>query len=372
MPLDIPAYRLQNQRLTQNKLDDPAAVVEWLGAVQSQDYAGAKWAIGLRTNGLTEPDLDRAFADGSILRTHLLRPTWHFVTPADIRWMLALTGPRVHQANASMYRNLELDAAILKRSRSVLEKMLRDNHQRTRLELIAALNEAGISTDDLLRGTYIIMHAELDGLICSGARRGKQFTYALLEERAPQVKALTRDESLAELVTRYFQSHAPATLRDFCVWSGLTMADARNGIESVKSKFISEAINGQIYWFADTKWSPKRKEPAAFLLPNYDEYFIGFKDRSAIGVVAQGAGIKGDDPSLLANILILDGQIVGGWRRTLKKNEVLVVASLIIKLTKAEERAVADAVEQFGTFLELPVSLTFKEHTDGQRKTRSL
>jgi len=370
--LDIPAYRLQNQRLTQNKLDDPAQVVGWLGAVQSQDYGGGRWAIGLRTTGLTDSDVDRAFADGSILRTHLLRPTWHFVTPTDIRWMLRLTGPRVQQANSSMYRKLELDAAVLKRSRSVLEKMLRDHHQRTRVELTAALHKAGIPTDDLLRGTYIIMHAELEGVICSGARRGKQFTYALLEERAPQVKALSRDESLAELVKRYFLTRGPATLQDFCMWSGLTMVDARNGIDMVKSKFASEEINGQTYWFAETELSPQKTTPAAFLLPNYDEYFIGFRDRSAIGKFLGQANIQKDDPSLLANIIILDGQVIGGWRRTLKKNEVLVEASLIKKPNESEVKAISDAAEQFGRFLELPVSLSFKEHTDGQRKTRSL
>ena len=155
------------------------------------------------------------------------------------------------------------------------------------------------------------------------------------------------------------------------MWSGLTMTDARNGVDMVKSKFENEVIDGQTYWFSESTPLKKAKSPTAYLLPNYDEYFIGFKDRSAIGEVAQKAGIKADDPALIAHIIILNGQIVGGWRRTLKKDEVLVETSLITKLNKAEERAVAVAVERFGRFLELPVSLIQKEHISEQRKTRS-
>lgn len=371
MALDIVSYRLQNQRLTQNKLKEPLDVVDWLGAVQSQDYAGGKWAIGLRTNGLTDADVDRAFADGSILRTHVLRPTWHFVTPADIRWVLALTAPRVHALNASMYRKLELDSAVLKRGHAVLEKTLRGNNQCTRVELNAAFNQAGIATDDLLRGTYLIMHAELEGLICSGARRGKQFTYALLEERVPRTQAWIRDESLAELVRRYFSARGPATLQDFTWWSGLTLVDAKHGMAMVKSQFVSEVMDGQTYWFKETKLSPRKKSPTAHLLPNYDEYFIGFKDRGAIGVIAETAGIKKTDPALYAHIIILDGQIVGGWRQILNKNDVTVEAVLITKLTNIEQQAIEDAAEQLGKFLGVPVSITYKEHKREQRKTRS-
>jgi hypothetical protein len=371
MALDIASYRLYNQRLSQIKLDDPTEVVSWLGAVQSQDYAGAKWAIGLRTTGLTDTDVDRAFAEGSILRTHLLRPTWHFVTPADIRWLLALTAPRVRALMAYMDRQLEMDRTIFKKTNDVLTKTLQDGKQLTRIELGSALQKNNINTDELRLG-HLMMHAELDGIVCSGARRGRQFTYALLEERVPQVDPLPRDEALAKLITQYFQSHGPATLQDFCVWSGLVMADARNGIEMVKSEFVSEEIDGQTYWFKETKLPARKKSPTAYLLPNYDEYFIGFKDRSAILNIVQQVGIQKNNPSLLANVIILDGQVVGGWRRTLKKNEVLLEASLITKLTNTQEQAITDAAEQFGTFLELPVSLSFKEHTNEQRKTRSL
>jgi hypothetical protein len=180
-----------------------------------------------------------------------------------------------------------------------------------------------------------MMSAELDGIICSGARKGKQFTYALLEERAPNAKVLKREEALAELTRRYFATRGPATLHDFTWWSGLTLAEAKEGIEAVKSQFVREEIDGKTYWF-DRSISPvKETSPTAHLLPNYDEYFIGFKDRSAIGEIAQKAGVKPDDPSFLANVVILDCQLIGGWKRALKRNSVQVEYILITDLTSA-------------------------------------
>ena len=317
MTLDIPGFRLHNQFLSQTSFTEPGPVVAALGAVQSQDYAGGKWALGLRMKGATDAALDQAFNEGRILRTHILRPTWHFVAPEDIRWMLALSAPRVHTVNGFMYRQQGLDEPSIKKSYAVLEKVLQGGKSLTRAELGAAFEKAGIKKAEGIRLGYFIMSAELDGIICSGPRRGKQFTYALLEERAPTVRAWKKEESLAEMTRRYFATRGPATLHDFTWWSGLTMADAKEGIESVKSQFVSEEIDGKTYWF-DSSVSPiQEKSPAAHLLPNYDEYFIGFKDRSAIGEVAKRAGIKSDEPSFLANFIILDGQLVGGWRRTL-------------------------------------------------------
>jgi hypothetical protein len=199
------------------------------------------------------------------------------------------------------------------------------------------------------------MSAELDGLICSGPRHGKQFTYALLEERAPPVKTRKREESLVELTRRYFATRGPATLQDYTWWSGLTMADAREGIEALKPEFLSETIDGKTYWF-DASISPVReKSPTAYLLPNYDEYFIGFKDRSAIGQIVRQAGFKGDEPSFLAHVIILDGQLVGGWKRTVSKEKVTVTLSLVVPLKKSQERAVEKAANQYGEFMGLPV-----------------
>lgn len=357
---EITRLRLHNQRLSTTTFKKPDEVVSYLGAVQSQDYAGAKWALGQRLEDASDSALDQAFNDGSILRTHLMRPTWHFVSPEDIRWMLKLTAPRVHAVNAFMYRQVELDEAILKKSYAVLEKALRGNKQLTRTELGSALEKVGIIAEGVRLG-YFMMSAELDGLICSGARRGKQFTYALLEERVPLVKAWTRDEALAELVKRYFSTRGPATLADFAWWSGLTVADAKQGVEMVKSQFQQEKMNGQTYWFPESLWDAEVKFPIVYLLPNYDEYFVGLKDRSAIGEVAGRANILKDNPSVMAHVIILDGQMVGGWKRTFEKNKVIVALNLITNLTKPEKQAVAEAAERFGKFLDLPVDLIWKK-----------
>ena len=349
---DITGRRLHNQGLSKVIFNSANDAVSQLGAVQAQDYVGAKWALGQRLKDSSDSDLDQAFADGSILRTHLLRPTWHFVTPEDIRWLLMLTAPRVHAVNGFMYRKLEVDKSTLKKSYAVLEKSLHGLQYLTRNEIGSAFERADITAEGQ-RLAYIMMSAELDGVICSGPRKGKQFTYALLEERVPSVKGLKREEALAELVRRYISTRGPAKLQDFTWWSGLTMADARNGVESVRSEFLGEEMNGQTYWFPDSK-PATNKSPTAYLLPNYDEYFIGFKDRSAIGEMIQRKGIKGEDPLLFAHPIILNGQVIGSWKRKLYKDSVTVEASLIVEPTEPEEEAIRAAVARFGKFLQLP------------------
>lgn len=369
---EITRRRLYCQALTTPNFETPAEVVSHLGAVQSQDYAGAKWALGMRMKDAVDSDIDRAFNDGSILRTHLLRPTWHFVTPQDIRWMLMLTAPRVHAVNAYYYRKTGVDAVTAKRSNKVIANALRGGNFLTRAELASALEKAGISTSEDLRLTYLVMHAELDGVICSGPRKGKQFTYALLDERSPQAMEMKRTDALAELVRRYFKTRGPATLQDFCWWSGLTMADAKIGMEMVHPELASEEVNHQIYWFYDSVTPGRKQTSRAYLLPNYDEYFIGLKDRSAIGEYASQANVAPEDPALLAHIIIMNGQIIGSWKRTLAKNEVSIETSLIKKVNEAEKKLIHQAAVRFGKFLGLSVKLINKDFNNEQRKTRSL
>jgi len=354
--LDIAHQRLLNQHIALATFEKPGDEVEWLGAVQAQDYAGAKWALGLRLQGATDDAIEQAFTDGSILRTHVLRPTWHFVTPANIRWMLALTAPRVHAVNAYMYRKLELDSAIFKRSNAALAKALHGGKQLTRDELRGVLQKVGIATAGELRMGYLMMRAELDGIVCSGARRGKQFTYTLLDERAPHAKTLERDEAVAELARRYFVSRGPATVQDFAKWSGLTTTDARSGLEVVKAQLRQEVVDGQSYWFSTSTPSAKDVSPTAYLLSIYDEYISGYKDRSAIGDARHAAKLSALG-NALAYIIVVDGQIVGTWKRTLRKGAVVIETNLFTRLTKAENRAIAEAAHQYGAFLDLPVVL---------------
>jgi hypothetical protein len=352
--LDLAHRRLHNQHITQPTLETPQALVQWLGAVQAQDFAAAKWALGLRLPSVTDDDIEQAFTDGALLRTHVMRPTWHFVSPADIGWLLALTAPRVLAASAYYNRKLELDDAVFRSTNAVLTNALQGGKQLTRDELASALQQASIVTEGEQRVAYIIMRAELDGIICSGARRGKQFTYALLAERAPHARLLARDEALAELTMRYFMSHGPAVIQDFVWWSGLTAADAKAGLAMVTSHLQQDTINGQTYWFSPSPPPVQDLSQTAYLLPNYDEYTVGYTDRSAIFDALHTNKL---DPrsGLLTNTMVLDGQIVGTWKRTLKKNAVIIEANPFTPLSNTETRAFAASANRFATFLRMPV-----------------
>ena len=355
--LDICGRRLANQHLTRQKIEKASEIVRVFGAVQAQDYSAAKWGIAQRTLSATDAQVEREINDGSILRTHVLRPTWHFVAPDDIRWMLALTAPRVKALLAFYDRKLELDAPVLRRSRAVLMKALRDGKQLTRAELSQALTKTGIRADGTQRLAHLVMHAELDGLICSGARQGKQFTYALLEERVPPAKKVSRDEALVELARRYFTTRGPATTDDFAWWSGLTKTDAKRAVES-QSTLEQITIGERKYWFQPTKGTTKAKSPVARLLPNYDEYFIGLKDRTAIQTKLGMADVRGSLSYLRGHIAIVDGQVVGGWERTLKGKSAIVTVRSLTPLDDAERAAIAREVDRFAKFLELPAQLT--------------
>lgn len=349
--LQIAHRRLYNQFLSQQTFEKPGELVQRLGAVQAQDYGAAKWALGLRLHGTTDTMIEQAFAGGEILRTHVMRPTWHFVTSADIRWMLMLTAPRVLAASAYYFRLSELDDALFAKTNAALAQALQGGKQLTRSELASALQQAGIVVGDLLRLTYIIMRAELDAIICSGARRGKQFTYALLDERVPQSRVLDRDEALAEFALRYFIGHGPATLQDFVWWSGLTVADAKTGLEMVSTQLIREVIDEQVYWSSGSVMPANNQSQTAYLLPNFDEYTVGYADRSAI--IDEADVSKFDTRgSVLNNTIVLDGRVIGTWKRTMKKDSVIITPALFTPLNETATRALVEAANRYGAFHE--------------------
>jgi hypothetical protein len=347
--VQIAETRLRNQLLAAPAVS-PAEAVRWLGAMQAQDYYSAQWALGLRLHTATEQSVETAFAKGEILRTHVMRPTWHFVTPADIRWLLHLTAPRVNAKAAYQYRKLELDDAVFQRSNRALTKALRGGRQLTREVLRAAVAKAGIACDDLLRFTHILFRAELDGVICSGARQGKHFTYSLLEERVPPAKPLTRDGALAELTHRYFQSHGPATLADFAWWSGLSTSDAQRGVEMNQHRLTKEVIERTSLWFAsvasaDTAELPVRTN--AYLLPAFDEYLVSYKDRTA----AFTSKSSGREMIELGWVIVISGRVVGTWKRSLEGKEVNITLSPFAPLSRANRRLVVEAAQRYGEFL---------------------
>ena len=358
---DLVRRRLANQKLVTSALRSPAEVVSWFGAMQAQEYAAARWALGLRAKGFTDAAVQEAFDAGAILRTHAMRPTWHFVAPADIRWLQALTGPRVQVLNAYYARKNELDGKTIARSRVVIERTLAGGHQRTRTELGAALGKAGIPAAGQ-RLAYLMMNAELDQVICSGARRGKQFTYALLDERAPSARVLTRDEALAELTRRYFTSHGPATLKDFAWWSGLTMSDGRRGTEIVGRALVQESFGELTYWSAASAPASNRRgldggpRSSAYLLPIYDEYLIAYKDRGAVANPAYASHITITSETY-CHYLIVDGLLVGTWKRVDTPAGIDVNVVGYRSYPPAYRQAIAMAAERYGAFLGKPVTV---------------
>ena len=320
---EIARLRLRSQRLAHTGLDSIDGVIDWLVCSQSQDYGPGKWSIGQRALGLTDAGLDAALDEGRILRTHILRPTWHFVAPADIRWIQALTAPRVLVQNRHYMTQLELTDELLRQTATILEKAL-DGHPLTRQQLQQALADAGVVAEGT-RLAYILMQAELECVITSGGLAGKQQTYALLDDVAPVASGgrsgpTTGDESLAELTRRYFTSHGPASVADFRWWSSLTVADVRRGLEMVGTDLEKRTIDGVDYWASTFELPPGPGQPRAHFIQGLDEYFVGYqKTRSAADV--GGFGPRGYDRGFY-HTFVLDGQVAAAVRRIVEKDGI--------------------------------------------------
>lgn len=347
----IARERLASQHLVGVAFERAEDVLKAFGAVQAQDFGAAKWALGLRLRQATDDTVEEAFASGAILRTHVLRPTWHLVTPDDIRWMLELTGPRVHRAIASSFKRYEIDAATFRQSDKAMFKALQGGKSLTRTELTEAIAREGIAVDDL-RWVALYEHAELEGVICSGPRRGKQHTYMLLDERAPALRRLAREEALGELARRYFMTRGPATAHDLAWWSGLTVGDAREAVNLLGSELAAEMVEGQMYFRGTGGPPPARRSPRAHLLPNYDEYTVAYQNRSA---VLARLGAAPAPAVVLGNTVMLDGQLVGTWARTFAGGQVKVELRWLTGLSAAERQAVQPALARYGKFLEMEV-----------------
>ena len=337
--------RLQRQQLLTREFSGASALVAWMGAVQGQEYEPARWGIGLRLSGSpVAEDIEREISRGTIVRTHALRPTWHFVAARDLAWIQALTGPNVQRRMASYNRQLELDEGLFTRALTVLERALIDAPNLTRAELGRCLAHKGIHASGP-RLAHIAMHAELEGLICSGVRQGRTPTYALAAQRTPRTRRRSRDGALGELARRFFQSHGPATIRDFVWWSGLSTADARRGREIMGGTSMDS--NGLRYWTlgdiaASTSRGKLASETTAHLLPIYDEYLVAYRDRVAVphGPSTIAAGER---PVLFQHAIVLDGQIAGTWRTAPAGRNGRISIVPIRRLTAAERQAI-DAV----------------------------
>lgn len=347
--------RLRNQRLIRPGRATAAEVVAWFGAVQAQEYAQARWGVGQRGAGLTDAAVEAAFDAGHILRTHVLRPTWHFVAPADIRWMLALTGPRVSATMAPYLRQTGLDEHTLARAQQIFTQALEGGRFLTRRELADELERHGIAARGV-RLAHVVMRAELDAVICSGPRRGSQFTYALLDERAPRSAPRPREEAVAELMRRYLASHGPATLRDFAWWSGLTMKDGGIGVALLGSAVDRRELDGLTYWYTSTTpIRSARQVRSAHLVPIYDESLIAYRDRLLSQPLGPRAGATSD---IFMNYVLVDGRLAGTWNRTKAGLSCRLEIGPYRRLTRDENTLLQGAVERYRRFIGCPVTLS--------------
>jgi len=360
---DILQLRLNNTGLSTSSFDSAESVVAHLGAVQAQDFSAAKWAVGLRMQNATDVIVEKAFNEGKFLRTHVMRPTWHFVLPEDIRWMLQLTAPRVRRILAPYDQMLEITKETLSQSQDEIKNALEGKKFLTRTELADQLEKKDLRVRGQRLG-HILMYAELDGLICSGPRRGKQFTYALLEDRVPKYLKLSREESLAKLALKYFTSHGPAQTRDFAWWSGLSAKDAKQAVDAIQSKLNQTILNGKTYWFSQKMWSRGQgsqivlldSDKQAFLISIYDEYTIAYKDRSEISEKRdiERMILKGN---AFTAVIVLDGKVAGTWKRILKKDSVEIKLNPFKKLDEVKLELIKKAADRYGKFLNKAVIL---------------
>lgn len=350
MTVDTAQQRLSNQHISGERFENPEDVVRWMGAMQAQDYHQALWAIGVRTKSSTVAEIEQAIIDRKILRTWPMRGTIHFVPPDDAAWMLKLCAVRMIAKDARRQQQLELDKEILGRCQDLICDALQGGKRLSRPDLLKVLDDVGIHTQNQ-RGYHILWYLSQIGVICPGPNIGKQQSFVLLEEWVPNSRVLSREESLGELAGRYFASHGPATIHDFAWWTGLTVSDARIGLEAAKSKLIAEQVNGKTYWLADNTTVSSENE-RFFLLPGFDEYLLGYKDRSAVLADEHVLKVVPGKNGIFFPIIVADGQVVGTWKRNIKKK------SVDISLSPFDDTIVAlnEAAQRYSDFIGLPLS----------------
>lgn len=354
--MDLSRLRLRNQYIDGSRLEDPAEVVRALGAVQAQDYYSALWAIGLRLRRASEADVEQAIIDRRIVRTWPMRGTLHFVAPEDVHWLIELLAPRTLQRNAArLRRDFSIDRSIIQRASKIVQRALSGGLALTRASLYEQLDTEGVETNNQ-RGLHILWWLAHEGMICCGPRAGKQHTFVLLDEWVSAPSKLTRDEALARLALRYFAHHGPATVADFAWWSGLTIRDANAAVESVRPELYSEEFGEERWWSGAS--TPSRRKPNAVchLLPVYDEFTIGYADRSAALDPAHAKRAAAGHGIFRAPIVI-DGRIVGSWTRELKKDRVEIRLAPLTRFDRAQLRYMDEAAQRYGEFLGLPAKV---------------
>jgi hypothetical protein len=346
---DIPKTRLLSQQIEVGEFIAAKELVRWMGAIQAQDYPMAKWAIGLRLAHATDQAVETALNNGEIIRTHVLRPTWHFVSAEDIYWMLECTAPYIKASLKSRHRQLRLSDAIFTKSNAIIETALSGGKHLTRKELVAGLEKGKIELGEN-RVSHLLLGAEVDGIICSGKTVGKEPTYALLEDRVPRTTRLDQEEALARLAGKYFSSRGPATLKDFIWWSGLPVGQAKLALELAGPELSSETIDSQVYWFTERHSAQKMNQKMVHLLPAYDEFLISYENRRvSLPFTDQKRTISSN--GIFRPIIVVDGQVMGIWKKRMEKDRVVIETTFFETPDPTTNFLVVEAASRYGDFL---------------------
>lgn len=345
---EIAQLRLHTQHINSNRYKNVKELVASMGAMHAQDFAMCKWAIGIRMPKLSLAEIENSLRNAEIIRTHVMRPTWHIVSAENIRWMLELTSPYIKSSMKSRWKELGLNEKIVSKCHSIFEKILAGNNHQTREELISQLEKAKIATSDQ-RAAHLIVNAELDQLICSGITKENKITYALFEERVPSKKPLKKEEALYSLASIYFNSHGPATMQDFSWWSGISLTDSKKAMELVKDNCIQTKIDDAVYFQSKTLSIPQFKE-SLYLLPAYDEFLISYKERKA-SLLTLHQKVTITTNGIFKPIIVENGQVTGVWSRTFKKDRVQI-KPVFFKAPKARSKELLEvAAKQYAAFL---------------------
>lgn len=353
---DIRALRLRSLLLTGNEWKTPEQVVTWFAAMQAQDLASVKWSLGIRIPGLTEASVDAALERGDILRTWPMRGTIHLIPSRDARWMLETTGVRQLGGVQKRWDYLGLDRPTVECAGEVLQSALTGGKRLTRAQAAEALQVAGIDTSSQ-RLYHLLWHASQIGITCIGPNLGKEQTFVLLEDWAPEQRRLGKDEALTELAWSYVRSHGPVPATDFAGWAGISVTSARTALAANDGRATRVSSDFGELWIASDlldRGAGDDSQARIWALPGFDEFMLGYKDRQAILDDGQLALVVPGSNGVFRPTIVDAGAVIGTWKRSISKTKVKIEVDEFRTLSKRQASGVADAFAPYGEYLGLP------------------
>ena len=352
----LTALRMGAQRIGASEFTTPLDTVRWMLALQGQDFAGVRWSVGLRHADATDDGVAAALDAGEIVRSWPLRGTLHLVAAEDLGWMLRLTAPRMMVSAARRRASLGIAEADMQRARVAASDALAGRRVLTRDALLATIDAAGVSTGGQ-RGYHLLWYLAQTGTLVLGPTEGRQQTFALLDEWVPNPRRLEGDEALGELALRYFRSHGPATDRDLARWAGLTLGDVRRGLATCGGRLTTLELGGTTYHLASETLTLATPPTRACLLPGFDEYLLGYRDRTAALAPEHSEAIVPGGNGMFKPTMVVDGEVVGTWGRRLKAGEIVIEPVPFGRLSGRDREGLEEAAGEYGAFIGRPARL---------------